>query len=55
MKEEIGLIGILILGVAGMICGYVVEITVPAVVALIAYIGGNHNGETRNSRLEPPL
>lgn len=52
MKEELALFGIFVMGVTGMIMGYVVEVTVPCAVALIAYIGGNRNGESRNERLK---
>ena len=54
-KEEIGLVGLIAAMCLGIIYGYVLEIVVPCIVALIAYIGGNHNGEKRNEHLEPPL
>ena len=53
-KEEIGLIGLILGMLAGIVYGYIIEVTVPCVVALVAYIGGNHNGEARNTRLGPP-
>ena len=57
MKESIALVFV---GLAGLYAMYLNEtsIAITCFVALIAYVGGNHNGELRNKRLagqdEPP-
>lgn len=50
MKEAIALTGLVICAIIGVMIDNM-EVTTLCIVALIAYIGGNHNGEKRNSRL----
>ena len=50
MKETIVLTGMVILAGIAMILDEI-DICLMLVVALIAYIGGNHNGEKRNKAL----